>query len=421
MVTGALGGPHVLSLAYLILNIDPILFRLGPLAVHWYGLAYVVAIVIGGIVLLRWTRREGIHDDQMWSLSVWAAIAGLAGGRLYFVVQQPDLVDHYLLQPRNIIAVWDGGMAFFGAIFLGTATLFALAPRYGLSHFIVLDGGVLFAAVGQIFGRFGNIVNGDILGLAASNGPVALPSNVCAQAPCVAYVPDPHILPWAFVYTNPASFAPPNVAFQPAPVYEILMNLAMLAILWPLRYKLPRLKAGFFFVLYLALYAVSQFVVFFWRGSEPYTPFLGIDGLKQAQWTAIIVLLTCVPLFLLIRRFSAAWPYSDKDPVPWPQGAAAVAARPTALATAALGATDVGATDVGATDVGATERGTVSLAAGQRGAATAIAEPATATATPAVELPPWQPYRARRGELRNQFDTRLKSGQHSQPHPTSAP
>src|SRR5260221_10636748 len=105
MITSALGSLHVLPLAYLILNIDPILVQLGPLAVHWYGLAYVVAIVIGGIVLLRWTRREGIHDDQTWSLFIWAAIAGLAGGRLYFVIQQPHLVDHYLLQPRNIIAV----------------------------------------------------------------------------------------------------------------------------------------------------------------------------------------------------------------------------------------------------------------------------------------------------------------------------
>jgi phosphatidylglycerol:prolipoprotein diacylglycerol transferase len=419
MVTGALGSLHVLSLAYLILNIDPILIRLGALAIHWYGLAYVVAIFIGGIVLLRWTRRQGIHDDQTWSLFIWGAIAGLAGGRLYFVVQQPDLVDHYLLQPRNIIAVWDGGMAFFGAIFLGTATLFALAPRYGLSRFIVLDGGVLFAAVGQIFGRFGNIVNGDILGYAASNGPVALPAHVCTQSPCIAYVSDPHILPWAFVYTNPATFAPPNVAFQPAPVYEILMNVVMLAILWPLRYKLPRLKAGLFFLLYLALYGISQFVVFFWRGSEPYTPFLGIDGLKQAQWTAIVVLLICVPLYFLIQRFSAAWTYSDKGPVPWPQGSRA--AVPVVAGVAA---------PVAAGAVGAASRGAGSRPAERRTGATTTAmagtsarstpSSAAAAEVPAVELPPWQPYRARRGELRNHFDAhlaRVKPGQRQ----TSAP
>jgi phosphatidylglycerol:prolipoprotein diacylglycerol transferase len=369
MATDVLGGLQMLPLAYFILNINPILIQLGLFAIHWYGLAYVVAISVGLWFMIRWTRREGIHDDQTWSLFVWAAIAGLAGGRLYFVVQQPDLVDHYLLQPLNIIAVWNGGMAFFGAIFLGTATLFALAPRYGLSRFIVMDGGALFAAIGQIFGRFGNIVNGDILGLAASNGPVALPSNVCAQAPCIAYVPDPHILPWAVVYTNPASFAPLNVAFQPAPVYEILLNLVMLAILWPLRHKLPRLTAGLLFLLYLGLYAISQFVVFFFRGSEPYTPFLGIDVLKQAQWTAIVVLLACVPLYFLVQRFSAAWPYSDKRPVPWPQVVPAVA-------------------------VGK--------------------EAESAPAVPTVELPPWEPHHARRGELRNQFGARLTAGQSGQ-------
>ncbi len=396
MVIGALGGLTALPLAYFILNIDPILVRFGGLAIHWYGLAYVVAISVGLWFLLRWTRREGIHDEQTWTLFVWAAIAGLAGGRLYFVIQQPDLVSHYLLQPLNIIAVWNGGMAFFGAIVLGAATLFALAPRYGLNRFIVLDGAALFAAIGQIFGRFGNVVNGDILGYAVSNGPIALPNNVCAQSPCIAYVADPHILPWAFVYTNPATFAPLNVAFQPAQVYEMLMNLVILAILWPLRYRLPRVKAGFFFLLYLALYALTQFVVFFWRGSEPITPFLGINALKQAQWTGIVLFLACIPLYFVVRRVSAAWPYSAKRPVPWRPGTLTIQAQPAGRPATVNGA-------------GASPN-TAPFVIAPRGAA--AGEPPDA---PAVELPPWEPYRARRGALRNQFDPRLKASQSAQP------
>ena len=69
------------------------------------------------------------------------------------------------------------------------------------------------------------------------------------------------------------------------------------------------------------LYAVSQFIVFFFRGSEPFTPFLGINGLKQAQWTAIIVFLVCIPLFIYVQRASRPWPYSAKNPVPWPPNA----------------------------------------------------------------------------------------------------
>lgn len=304
-------------LGYIILNIDPILVRIGPLAVHWYGLAYVVAIAIGLTVILRWARKMGLHEDQIWGLFIWAAIAGLVGGRLYFVIQQPDLVQHYLLDPINIIAVWNGGMAFFGAIFLASLTLFIIAPRYGVDRWLVVDGGALFGAVGQIFGRFGNIVNGDILGYQAGQ-PVTPPHGICLTSPCVAYVSDPHVLAWAFVYLNPSSFAPQGIPFQPAQVYEILLNLVALALLWPLRLVLPRIKTGVFFAIYVMFYAISQFVVFFFRGTEPITPFLGINSLKQAQWTAIFFFVGAFVLLALARRFGIAWPFSEQKPLPLP-------------------------------------------------------------------------------------------------------
>src|SRR5262249_7899643 len=322
-LSGLFSMPHLptIPMGYFLININPILIQLGSFAIHWYGLMYVVAIVIGLLVLRRWCQKMGIHADQLMGLFIWSAIGGLIGGRLYFVIQQPDLVERYLKQPANIFAVWNGGMAFFGAIFLGTATLFVLAPRYSLDRWLVIDGGALFALVGQIFGRVGNVINGDILGQQASAGLVNIPASTCANAPCIAYVSDPSVQPaWSFVYLHAGSFAAqPGVAFQPAPIYEMLINIIMLMLLFPLRYRFPRIKAGYYFVAYLGLYAVGQFIVFFWRGTEPYTPFLGLHvQLKQAQWTALVVLLLCLPLFLLVRRVSGPWTYSAKRPVPWP-------------------------------------------------------------------------------------------------------
>jgi phosphatidylglycerol---prolipoprotein diacylglyceryl transferase len=293
-----------MSLAYIVINLDPVLCRLGPFAIHWYGLAYVVAIALGLWVVQHWARHEGIPEEQLWPLALWTGVAGLVGGRLYFVIQQPNLVSGYLLRPLNIIAVWDGGMAFFGALFAASATLFLLAPRYGLNRWLVLDGGALFAAVGQIIGRFGNLVNGDILGQALTSGPIAIPAGVCAHAPCIASVADRHLLPWAIVYLNSHSFAPLGVPFQPAPAYEMLANLVALAMLWPLRYRLPNKVPGLFFTLYVALYAVGQFLVFFLRGSEPITPFLGISVLKQAQWTAVFTFIAALVLAFLVHSFS---------------------------------------------------------------------------------------------------------------------
>ncbi len=364
------------SLAYVILNIDPVLLRIGALAVRWYGLMYVVAISIGLAVVLRWARHMGLHEDQVWSIFIWAAIGALVGGRLYFVIQQPDLVKNYLMNPINIIAVWNGGMAFFGAIFLGSAALFYFAPRYGIDRWLILDGGALFAAVGQIFGRFGNIINGDILGYQAGP-PVTPPQGICLNAPCITYVSDPHVLSWAFVYLNPASFAPQGIPFQPAPVYEMMLNLVALAILWPLRLVLPRVKTGVFFALYLALYSLSQFIVFFFRGSEPITPFLGINALKQAQWTAIFTLLLAGGVYFLARRYGIVWPFTARNPEPYPlpEGglAKALAAAPT---------------PVTALDAGKAVR-----------AARIIPAPAVAP----EDLPPWTPGDSRFGALRNTF------------------
>ncbi|HLZ24335.1 MAG TPA: prolipoprotein diacylglyceryl transferase [Ktedonobacterales bacterium] len=376
-IPGALGVIHT-PFAYFVINIDPIFLRLGSIAIHWYGLAYVVAICIGLWVILRYTRGLGLHEDSIWGVFIWTAIAGLVGGRLYYVIQQPDLLHNFILKPYNIIAVWNGGMAFFGAIFAGTAMLFFIAPRYGINRFIAIDCGALFAAVGQIFGRFGNIVNGDILGQALSATPINIPAETCAHAPCVAYVSDPHYLAWAEVYLNAQSFAPQGIPFQPAPVYEILLNLVILAILLPLRYRLPRIKAGLFFVLYLALYAVSQFIVFFARGSEPITPFLGVTALKQAQWTAVFVFLACIALAFLVWRFSRPWAYSETDPVPLPASLAERhRARMQALATRD---TTAAKTPGSATEKAPTDAQFV-----------------------AVEIPPWQPARPTGGALRNVF------------------
>lgn len=366
-IPSALGVAH-LPLAYFVINIDPIALSVGPFSVHWYALAYIVGICLGLWTILRYSRGLGLHEDSVWSVFIWTAVAGVIGGRLYFVIQQPDLVQNYLLKPVNIIAIWNGGMAFFGAIFAGTATLFLLAPRYGIDRFIAIDGGALFAAVGQIFGRFGNIVNGDILGQALSATPIHIPAETCAHAPCVAYVSDPHYVAWAEVYLNARSFAPQGIPYLPAPVFEILLNLVMLAILFPLRYHLPRIRAGLFFVLYLAMYAVSQFIVFFARGSEPFTPFLGVTTLKQAQWTSVFVFLASIVLVFLVWRFSRPWPYTRENPAPLPAGRAE---RLKAHVLAAEGAASM--------------------------------EQGTAETTASAELPPWQPFHPTGGRLRNIF------------------
>lgn len=397
-----IGTSFHLPLAYVIINLDPILVHFGALAVHWYGLGYVVAICVGLAVLLRWSRHMGLHEDQIWNIFLWTAVAGLIGGRLYYVIQQPDLVSKFILDPINIIAVWNGGMAFFGAVFLGGVTLFLVAPRYGIDRWVALDAGALFALVAQIFGRFGNLVNGDIRGIAQSASPIAMPAGVCAHAPCIAYVANSHYLPWDIVYVNVNNtFAMHGIPYQPAPVYEMIANLIALACLFGLRYRLPRRVPGFLFGCYLAFYSIGQFVVFFFRDSEPYTPFLGVDGLKQAQWTAVFSLILAFGIMLVARQNAHPWLFTEKSPVPFPLPAGGLASvRAAAADTAPRMLQPVGVTARPATAT-VTARAkarvvTEESVASRIGIALKLPEGV-------VEIPPWQPTRARHGQLRNTF------------------
>ncbi len=274
---------------YIYLNIDPVIVYLGPVALRWYGLMYVVGILLGLQAIVSYTKRKGISQDMVYRILWWCVIAGLIGGRLYFVIQQPNLVSYYLAQPIHIIATWEGGMAFFGAIFLVIPTIFWRARVERINPLVALDAGVLFAAAGQIFGRIGNIINGDIIGY-------------------------PSTLPWSTVYQNPNSWAclnraTCNVPVQPAAVYELLTNVVVLAVMFYLARRVRR--PGILLLFYLYAYSITQFLLFFVRDNVIVT-FLGLDwGLKQAQWTSLVLLIALLPITYLVSRYSKPIPEGE--------------------------------------------------------------------------------------------------------------
>ena len=258
------------TLAYITINVDPVLLRLGPLTVRWYGLMYVVGLALALWVTLPLAERRGIQRDTIYALFWGTTIAGLVGGRLYFVVQNDP--TSFLAHPSRILAVWHGGMAFYGAIFLGVPLFYLLCRRYHAPFLSLLDIAAVFAPLAQAVGRVGNIFNGDIVGY-------------------------PSALPWATAYANPGSFARPLcaassmrcVAFQPAAAYELLFSLGLFAVLWTVRDR--AWPAGLRFVLYLALYSLGQLALFAWRANT-----LVVGPFKQAQVTALIVLVALAPV-----------------------------------------------------------------------------------------------------------------------------
>jgi phosphatidylglycerol:prolipoprotein diacylglycerol transferase len=252
----------------IILNVNPVAFSIGPISVRWYGLMYVVGITVGLLVAWPYARWKGFAEGQLEKVVLWAVPAGLIGARLYYVIQQP--LGQYLADPLRIFAVWEGGMAFYGAIFTIVIVLLIAGWRLKISILKLMDVAAIFAVVGQFFGRIGNIINGDVIGY---------PTN----------------LPWGVVYANPSSFAPRHdIAYQPAAVYEALIDVLLFGLLWWLRKKV---NSGILFFVYILSYSISQIIVFVWRDNE--VVFL---GLKQAQLTAVGVIIVAVVVFLVLFR-----------------------------------------------------------------------------------------------------------------------
>lgn len=267
--------------AVIRIGIDPVLFHIGGLSIHWYGVMYALAFIVAfRFGALPYLTSRGIDRPTVERLTTWTIIVGLIGARLYYVVQQPNLSD-YLTHPNRILAVWEGGMAFFGAIMAGLGTIAFFSWRKRLPFWLLWDAGALFAVVGQPIGRIGNLINGDILGSRSD-------------------------LPWATAYTfhtSPDHCAvlqenfQCGVGYQPAAAYEALGTLAILAILFFLRSRQAR--PGLIGITYVAAYSVSQLILFQLRESEPAI----FHGLKQAQLTSIVVLLVVfAPLLVLWWR-----------------------------------------------------------------------------------------------------------------------
>jgi phosphatidylglycerol:prolipoprotein diacylglycerol transferase len=281
MAVAALHG----ALGTIRIDIDPVI-HIGSLSVHWYGVMYAVAFLVAfRYGVLPHVQARGISRGMAERALIWTIIFGLLGARLYYVLQQPNLGD-YLRNPIRIIAVWEGGMAFFGAIIGGLACVAVFAWRNRISTWLMWDAAVIFAVVGQPIGRIGNIINGDILGARSSLPWATGYGNVNAVLQCPPAQNCFHLVnapggPWYY---------------QPAAVYEALGTIAIGLILFAMRRR--GVRNGALVVAYIPLYAISQLILFQFRASEPV---IGL-GLHQAQWTAIIILVVVCPLVYLVWR-----------------------------------------------------------------------------------------------------------------------
>jgi phosphatidylglycerol:prolipoprotein diacylglycerol transferase len=233
--------------------IEPIAFRVGPFAVHWYGIAYLLGF-LGAYLVMRWLVgrwKLNITDDDLLTIILAAVVGVVLGGRLGYVLFYGE--GHYWSHPAQILALWDGGMSFHGGLIgiLLAAGLVALTLR--IPWLTLCDLGSVGAPIGIFFGRIANFVNQELWGRTTT-------------------------APWGVVF--PSAGPSPR---HPSQLYEALLEGAVLfVVMITLAARRDPMPRGVLFGVLLSLYGVFRVSVEFLREPDAQVGFLP-GGLTMGQ------------------------------------------------------------------------------------------------------------------------------------------
>jgi phosphatidylglycerol:prolipoprotein diacylglycerol transferase len=224
-------------------HISPVVARIGPIELRWYGLMYLVGYVVG-FFLVRYRIRRGrsvLTERQLDMLIVYLFVGMFLGARLTYVLVYNW--PFYRAHPWQIFAVWEGGLSFHGAL-VGMAAATALFTwRHRLGFLAVGDTLVLAGTPGLFFGRLGNFINGELYGR-------------------------PTHLPWAMVFPDD----PAQVPRHPSELYEaVAEGLLLAAFLWWLDRRARRgqwYRAGLLSGAFLVGYGAIRFLLEFTRSPD---------------------------------------------------------------------------------------------------------------------------------------------------------
>jgi len=243
---------------------SPVLLHIyGPFAIQSFGLM----IAIGLIIVLYLLDKDAplqqlVSENQLHKIIQISLIAGIAGGRIWFLITNPIEMNHWF----DYFTVWSGGLSILGAI-IGIITTLSLYLSFNRIPILpLLDRLTLYAPLLQSISRFG-----------------------CFFAGCCHGIPT--TLPWGIMYTHPDSLAPINIIIHPTQIYS---SIGLLIIFVILHYfdSFKNNKSGQISTLYIMLTSMERFISEFWRGD---TEFLSTQ--KDLQFLSVQQMLA-VTLFI---------------------------------------------------------------------------------------------------------------------------
>jgi phosphatidylglycerol:prolipoprotein diacylglycerol transferase len=261
--------------------INPIILKLGPFEIRWYGVLIMAGVALGAYFATRLARKRGLNPDHVWNALIVAVIFAIIGARLYHVFSTPadcppdatvacgwPYYKHHFLEAFNPLGGGFHGLGIYGAIAGGIFGVVVYAWINKLNALVWLDLGAVGLAFGQFVGRWGNFINQELYGPPTGSS-------------------------WFGVRINPnlPHQPPPNgrydLLYHPTFLYESLWCLFVFVVLYNVHSRLKDyLRDGDVLLGYLILYPLGRFFIEMFRPDA-----WRIGGLATAQWIAIIAML----------------------------------------------------------------------------------------------------------------------------------
>jgi prolipoprotein diacylglyceryl transferase len=253
-------------------DVNPEIFRLGPLAVRWYGLLFASSFLFGYVIMNRIFKNENLGEAVLDRLTIYMALGTIIGARLgHCLFYEPS---YYLKNPMEILMVWHGGLASHGAAIGILLAIWLFVRKEKKDYLWALDRIAIVVALAGFFIRIGNLMNSEIYGVETT-------------------------LPWGFVFLRNHEVAPKH----PTQIYEALAYLLIFILLYRIYWnKKGEHIQGLLISLLCVLVFTARFFIEFLK--EDQVAFEASMKLNMGQ-------LLSIP-FVLLGLFGIYWSLKNK-------------------------------------------------------------------------------------------------------------